>query len=280
MSPNSLWWALYCVVHAYFTSCFKGTLQAKYKFTSFYRTLHADLRSAISFCMYRLVYKIFAVKWHAKFHHVDLTRHSIKEWSDCENCQLHRVQNKYEFRKVHFEPILMMMATSSTDADIDNMDQLAKNMLAHLLFYSLETSHLACESKFPGTTHNSDCGNVVGTAFNVSFLRLLCPQSCSARFVSKLSGEKWAEPTKEYWEGHWLAHKILASHTAFWCLSCRRQWYKTPAVFFEWLVHPGTIYSAAFQRLINNRLTTWTQMVRIHWWVHSMTSCATPTTTS
>ena len=60
------------------------------------------------------------------------------------------MQNKYEFRKVHFEPILTMMATSLTDADIDNMDQLAKNMLAHLLFYSLETSHLACESRFPG----------------------------------------------------------------------------------------------------------------------------------
>ena len=37
---------------------------------------------------------------------------------------------------------------------------------------------------FLGATYNGDWGNMVGTAFNVSLLRLLCPQSCSARSVT------------------------------------------------------------------------------------------------
>ena len=41
----------------------KGTLQAKYKFISFNRASHADLRSAIGFRMHHLGNEIFAVKF-------------------------------------------------------------------------------------------------------------------------------------------------------------------------------------------------------------------------
>ena len=42
---------------------FKGTLQAKYKFISFNRSSHADLRSAIGFRMHHLGNEIFAIKF-------------------------------------------------------------------------------------------------------------------------------------------------------------------------------------------------------------------------
>ena len=107
---------------------------------------------------------------------------------------------------------------------------------------------------FLGTTYNGNWGNMVGTVVSVSLLRLLCPQSCSTRSVTKLSGEKWAEHTKEYLEGHGFTHIIRASHTAFGRLSCGSQWYETPVIFFEWLVHPGTIQcgiSMTVNRLAN-----------------------------
>ena len=63
----------------------KEILQAKYKFTSFYRTSYADLRSAISFCMHHLVYEVFVVKFinytlnSLNTLNVDLTRRDVIE---------------------------------------------------------------------------------------------------------------------------------------------------------------------------------------------------------
>ena len=45
-------------IYTHCAGCIKGTLQAKYEFTSVYRTVHADFSSAVRFLIPALVYEI------------------------------------------------------------------------------------------------------------------------------------------------------------------------------------------------------------------------------
>ena len=86
LSPNILYSISLCM----WSFILEGTLQAKYEFTSFYRTVHADFSSAIRFCMHCLVcekepakfgnnrLKFAMLIWH------EMVRCYVKEWRDCE----------------------------------------------------------------------------------------------------------------------------------------------------------------------------------------------------